>query len=82
MRWWIPQGDDRLPDPEPAKPDERVPVLIGAGLWVAALVVAVIVLPSAKPEWLAPILWTVGAAIVIGAILFGFALHTRARQKR
>jgi len=71
------KDSERRPDPEPARVDERIPVLVGLALWVVALVVLLLV-PSwwEGREW---VLWTTVAGIALG--LVGI-LYTQLRRRQ
>jgi hypothetical protein len=74
MRLWL-KDSERKPDPTPVATDDRLAVLIGLGLWIAALVVALVVVRPLDP--------TLTVTIVTG-IAVGLAgiVYTQVRRRR
>jgi hypothetical protein len=57
---------DRRPDPPPLATNDRVPVLVGIGLWLVALVVALVMhdrLAADDHTWW---IWTAAAGAALG----------------
>jgi hypothetical protein len=77
VRLWL-KDSERRADPAVVKTDDRKAFLVGTGLWIVALAVFIVLLPTltaADHDWW---LWTCVAGLTIG--LIGL-LVTHWRQK-
>ncbi|MBX3098604.1 MAG: DUF2530 domain-containing protein [Salinibacterium sp.] len=73
MRFWL-KDSERRPDPAPVVTDDRAAFLVGSGLWVIALVAALLLAPQ---PWFG---WTCVAGLAIGAIGLGWSIWRRKAQ--
>ncbi len=67
MRLWLKDSERRL-DPAPVKTDDRKPVLLGLGVWLVALVLAIVFLEPLAASGFTWWLWTAVAGLVTGLI--------------
>jgi hypothetical protein len=69
---------DRRPDPPPLVTNDRVTVLVGIGLWLAALVVALLMHDRLADEGHSWWIWTTatGAALGLAGLVY-LRLHGR-----
>jgi len=75
MRLWL-KDSERKPDPTPVATDDRLAVLVGLGLWIAALVVALIVVHPLDPTLTVTIV--TGIAVGIAGIIYTQVRRSRA----
>ena len=72
MRFWL-KEDERRPDPEPVKSDDRKAVLVGLVLWLVALAGLLVflqpILDGGHGWWL----WTALVGLGLGLVLLVFA---------
>ena len=68
MRLWV-RPEDRRPDPEPIRTDDRTPVLVGMGGWIVALALFLLFLPTVLAGDHAWWLWTALVGLGIGVLL-------------
>ncbi|WP_349902179.1 DUF2530 domain-containing protein [Parafrigoribacterium humi] len=78
MRLWL-KDSERRPDPAPAKTDDRKAVLVGAVLWLAALVAVLVFARPLSESGAQRALWTCVAGLALGAvgILYAVRRHRR-----
>lgn len=78
MRLWV-KEEDRRPNPDPVRTDDRAAIVAGLALWAIAAVVLLIfmkpLLASGHGWWL----WTCIGGIGIG---FGGLVYTHRREQR
>ncbi len=78
MRLWL-RASERRAQPDPLATDERVPVLVGGGLWVVAAVVVAVVAPEGPVRDLLVPLTLAGVAL--GLVLLGYVVFRRRGQR-
>ncbi|GAA0435427.1 hypothetical protein Acor_75460 [Acrocarpospora corrugata] len=66
----------RKPDPEPLQTNDSATILVGIGLWVAALL-ALLVIRPAQSWWI----WTCVAGIGLGCFGLTYVYRRNQRQK-
>ena len=79
MRFWL-KDSERRPDPAPVKTDDRKAFFVGTVLWVAALAVFIVLLPTLSEQGHTWWLWTCVAGLVIGVIGLGWSVWRRRAQ--
>ncbi len=67
MRLWL-KDSERRPDPEPVKTDDRKAMLVGIALWLVALVLVLVMLPTLTAAGMGWWLWTCVAGLALGLI--------------
>ena len=75
MRLWL-KDSERRPDPEPPVTDDRKAILVGIGLWLVALIAALVLGPlvSAANDWW---VWACVAGLAFGLIALVYAHRKR-----
>lgn len=67
MRLYL-RPEERRPDPEPLRTDDRRAVLVGTGTWAVLLVVAVVVRDDLRADGHGWWLWVCVAGIALGLV--------------
>ena len=75
MRLWL-KDSERKPDPAPVATDDRLAVLVGLGLWIAALVVVLVAVRPGDPALTVTII--TGIAVGIAGIVYTQVRRSRA----
>jgi hypothetical protein len=77
VRLWL-KDSERRPDPAPVKTDDRKAMLIGIVIWLIALAVLLLLLPTLTEAGMGWWLWTCVAGIALGlaGILYTHRRHS------
>jgi hypothetical protein len=74
--------EERRPDPEPLRTDDRKAVLVGIGAWLVLLAVTLVVrgnlVDSGRGWWI----WTCAAGAGLGVAGLAYLHHREVRQRR
>lgn len=76
MRLWL-RDSERRPDPRPVQTDDRIPIGVGTGAWIIALVVLVLNGPAVdgwSDQWL--------VTCIVGILLGPLGLLYSIRRRR
>ncbi len=79
MRLWL-KDSERRPDPEPVKTDDRKAMLVGAALWLVALVALLVAVRPLSDTGVQRMLWTCVAGLMLGLVGLLYTLRRHGRS--